>query len=153
MRKYVIILFGFLLFFTGCGFNEAPEETNISEEQLETPVYLELHFGNGEILRKEISYLYAPDTYGGGDYCKGFVYKKLSSFEDSFFPTLLNCFKYNISTINLCTAVFPDEQKYFFHEVKGTDVNVEKSTLIAYLWRDEPYETERNYFEVVQEKE
>ena len=155
MKKIVLfMLCSALLFCTGC--SELSEQEPVSKEEapeitVEESVYLELHFGNGEVLRKEIDYLNVPNSrYSGGFYYSSHYY-----FEESA-GTLLTAAMADPFTkpyVTLCTVVFKDGDMYSLHNVRSAEVNAETRTLIAYLWRDNPRETEREYFEVVEKDE
>ena len=86
MKKIAIVLLSSLLLFcVGCGETPSPQQsTDVTEYEEDTPIYLELHFGNGEILRKDLDHLLVPMSSGGMD--SSFIIEKVSYFGD---PTLL----------------------------------------------------------------
>lgn len=150
MKKSIILLLcALLLFCAGCGEVPVPltnTNTETNEPAEELPVYLELHFGNGEVLRKEIDYMLVPEQSGGMD--SSFYFASISHLGETglFNPSMDTYFTSRYSTYT--TAVFPDGQKYSMSGARSTEVDMDSRALIAYLWRDEPYQTEREYFEI-----
>jgi len=153
MKKSIILLLcALLLFCAGCGEISVPAPSVETNEPVEEPpIFLELHFGNGEVLRKEIGYLLVPTSSGGVD--SSFSISRNSCFgEVTWFQTPMWIYFTN-ERASYTAAVFPDGNKYSMSGIKSTEVDIESRTLIAYLWRDEPYQTELEYFDTVLESE
>lgn len=129
---------------------QAQAEEDVSQE---LPIYLSLHFGNGEVLTKEFDYLAYPSSRNS-DHCHGFQYEKLrrsnfNTFVQGFSESKVYTYADNSIYFTLSVAHFPDGTKYPLSEIKHLTIDRENGTLHAYLWRDEPYATEREYFDVI----
>lgn len=149
-RISLLLLSVLLLFCAGCGEVPVPAPSVKTNEPVEEPpVFLELHFGNGEVLRKEIDHLLVPQSSGGVD--SSFSISPNSYFGEVTWAQTPMWIFFTNKRASYTTAVFPDGNKYSMSEIKSTEVDIESRTLIAHLWRDEPYQTEREYFEVVLE--
>lgn len=147
MRKLISL---FLCVLTLCigGCATLPERnanTDSAETEEKAPIYLELHFGNGEVLKKEIQALITPSFSGDFSFATKFD-------RESFIDSSMHDY-FTSRRVSYTTAVFPDGQFYSMSDVMRTEADAETRTLIAYLWRDEPYQTEREYFETVEAKE
>ena len=153
MNKFKILLLCMLLFLcAGCGETSLPQpSTDTSVEEEDAPIYLELHFGKGEVLKKEIEHLLVPRSSGGIDSTFSISPGSYWGEETWCFTPIWRPFTSNLASYT--TAVFPDGTKYAMTEIKSTEADLESRTLIAYLWRDEPYQTEREYFDTVLESE
>jgi len=165
MRKiwFTILAAAFLL--SGCGIaghtgtenNSSDSITaSVSDKESEEPYSLELIFGNGEILRKEMSLLAVPGyKYAGSRIGKYVEYKyyalqKCETNNADFLDRLFGLEPESTpKAISLAVsfAIFEDGTIYAFGEAYKADVDRENRALKVWLWRDEPYERERQYFD------
>jgi len=149
----ILLVCFMMLCITACSATTLPShpEEDVSQE---LPIYLSLHFGNGEVLTKELDYLAYPSSFFNKGYCNGFQYKKLrrsdfNTLVQGFSESKVYTYSDNSIYFTLSVACFPDGTKYPLSEIKNLTIDRENGTLHAYLWRDEPYATEREYFKVV----
>ena len=146
-----ILLACFMMFcITACD-AVTPQAQAEEDVPQELPIYLSLHFGNGEVLTREFDYLAYPSSRNRR-YCHGFQYEKLkrsdfNTFIQVFSEPKIYTYADNSTYFTLSVACFPDGTKYPLSEIKNLTIDRENGTLHAYLWRDEPYATEREYFE------
>lgn len=140
---------------SGCGasdsdvFEQAASEYGLRQpvtgETSAEPVYLELHYGDGTVLRKEIYFISIPFERTSSQGTLVFHHYWSENFDkiDGKLDT-----KQNLSYQS--TVTFHDGRVLSFTDAYSLEVDMEGRTIIANLWRDTPYETEREYFEIVE---
>lgn len=145
MKKHVkallLILTMLIVTTIGCGYvNAETVETKNSK------AFLELHFSNGEIYRTKIKYIYYPNCYSN-DYGGKNNYIN-ESFTDEYYydPS-----KLVPSELQNSGAVLDNGWAYSFSDVITLTFDEETKTVAIYLWRDTPYELEKQVFEKVEE--
>lgn len=117
---------------------------NAKETQKETkPAVLEVHFGNGEIYKCDIAYMYFPDNIPstGGD-----VFEISSLHSEYFDPSKMPIAEIQNSGVKLSNGC-----AYSFSETFALGFDKETKTVSMYLWREEPYRLEKEVFEKVEE--
>ena len=139
---------------TGCGasesniFEQAASEYGlqqpVTEKTSAEPVYLELHYGDGTVLCKEIYFISTPYERTSSQGTLVFHHYWSENFEkiDGMLDT-----KQNLSYQS--TVTFHDGRVLSFTDAYSLEMDMEGRTIIANLWRDTPYETEKEYFETV----
>lgn len=164
MKKILSILLAGTVLLTGCGAtnsfttqegNELIITSSPMEEQYSgTPYSLELVFGNGETLKKEMTLLAMPRVRysGAGGTLVYFDYIALQDYEKSDVEFLDGLFgleesaKPKATSLPLSSVIFEDGTLYALGEAYKADVDRDSRILRVWLWRDEPYEQERQYF-------
>lgn len=146
MRKILLLfIISIMLFLTACDYPDPYylPQNNGTEEVVTSPLYLEVVFGNGEALRTEVEYVAFPDyNLGKSDYCQGFTYILCSPDNIPYYDVSRHLNKFlHISYAKLLTG-----EKYSFTESYDVSFNEETSTVTIHVWRDEPYNTERDAF-------
>ena len=107
-----LCIVGWICFSAGKQEAAQPDTEVSSETDAETTRWLELHFGNGEIYKQQITGTYS-------------------------------------SRLALQSFKIADEYYYFIEDAYKMDYNKETNTYALYLWRDEPYQLEKELFEKV----
>lgn len=143
---------------------EAPVQSGTAETANTDPIYLEITFGNSEVLRTEVAYFMVPTSspdeyngaYGGWDFCDGYTttyyngknFSGIIANSDSVLsvgePSLEE--KLKINKLSTAGAILPNGMVYNFNEAYTVSVNNETRTVYISVWRDEPYPLERQYF-------
>lgn len=158
MHRFVKLLFICICIgaLSGCGVSksdkfepdvhESAAPTPAIEEATADPVYLELRFGDGTVLRKEIFFISIPDDWVSSHGWITFTHYWSENFDkiDGELDT-----RQNLSYQS--TVTFHDGRVLSFTDAYSLEVDMEGRTIIANLWRDTPYETEKAYFEVFAE--
>lgn len=117
---------------------------NAKEAQKETkPAVLEVHFGNGEIYKCDIAYIYFPDD----SLAIGSNVFDTSSLHGKYFDPS----KMSIEEIQNSGAKLSNGCAYSFSEAFALGFDKKTKTVSIYLWREEPYRLEKEVFEKVEE--
>ena len=155
-----------LLSFSGCGTGSPGKEgpskddvvtttDNVADdlsEGTDAPVFLELHFGGGTILRKEIYFISVLDdyvTFSGSRDSHSSHNLVFNHYWKENFEEIAGELDTRQNLSYQSTVTFHDGRIYSFTEAYSLEVDMQRRVIIANLWRDEPYETERQFFETV----
>ena len=155
-KKIMLMTMCISVLLAGCGVSksdkfepdahESTAPTPAIEEATADPVYLELRFGDGTVLRKEIFFITVPSEWIQGRASLSFPYYWSENFEE--IDGELDA-RQNLSYQS--TVTFHDGRVLSFTDAYSLEVDMEGRTIIANLWRDTPYETEKSYFDVIAE--
>lgn len=146
--------------------NQNNQHINTSESKTD-PIYLEVQFGNGEVLRAEVIYFMLPKSSnyeystmnGGWEYCEGYTtafynqenFSGVDADPDHVLsipePSLAE--KLKLNKLSTAGAVLLNGMIYNFHEAYTASVNEATRTVHISVWRNQPYELEYQYFEKV----
>lgn len=164
MKRIWFTILAAVFLLSGCGITEASGADNkedditasASDKEQEKPYSLELIFGNGEVLQKEMTLLAVPGYRNiGGYHPQTYVeykYIALQDYETDKTEYLDSLFGLEpesnpkATSLAVSSAIFEDGTIYTFGDAYKAEVDRESRTLKVWLWRDEPYEQERQYF-------
>lgn len=117
----------------------AENNKNNSTDSENTPAYLQLYFGNGEVYSTEIvGVAYVADTLSG------YAVKRIGdNWPQSDIADIFSNKSYKVHGM---TALFKTEEEYGFSDVKTASYDANTNTITLELWRDEPYTKEAEVF-------
>lgn len=144
-----LVVFVITLLILAFAIRMLPADKSIQEntelEQEDDIAYLELHFGNGEIYRQEIVSLCLAEYYDGRHG------RNYATYGDDYSFIGLSEMSYdNVFRLQNGFAKLPEGHIYSFSEAYKIIYDEETVTISLFLWRDEPYQLEKEVFEKIE---